>query len=218
MGHQIKQIDNTGNSRSIAVFAASVAAELNGVMDVAKGVSLAAKNAKYISAQAGEIAQGFQPITDFINDISEQVIAYVNDINRVALQLSSSAVEEQRARNAFIRFRRVLELNAEARHIGSLSDSMSAVSEKLEIYKQQFKKNLEELIELLETLDSCMLSANSIASVSRIVTADTREFHDKLMVVADNLDQASFFIKEKVALSYKHLQQVKSITNQANAG
>jgi hypothetical protein len=50
-----------------------------------------------------------------------------------------------------------------------------------------------------------MLSARSIASVSRVITADTGEYAEKLSDVAENLDVAATTIKQKIDISYKLL-------------
>lgn len=198
-------------SRFVAL--ASIAAELHSVMAVAKGVSLAAKNAKYISAQAGENALGFQPITDFIDEISQQAITGVNNINEAALKLSKIAVYEQRSYNAYQRFNLVYTKHKNANHIKSLSDTMIRVEDKMEMTRKKYKCSLNELVELLESMDECMRSAQSIASVSRIVTSSSNEYQAKLEIVANSLDEAAKFIKEKVSGSYHHLNHIKAHSN-----
>jgi hypothetical protein len=68
---------NHAKSKFVAV--ASIAAELSAVMHVAKEISLAAANAKAIAFRAGEKAKGFQPITDFINELAKETIELVNE-------------------------------------------------------------------------------------------------------------------------------------------
>ena len=68
---------------------------------------------------------------------------------------------------------------------------------------------MNKLISLLENMDECMLSAQAIASVSKIVTANTGEYRDKLQTVAKNLEEAAIFIKEKISDSFHHLGHVR---------
>ena len=63
---------------------------------------------------------------------------------------------------------------------------------------------------LLESMDECMLSARAIASVSRIVTSNAQAYRDKLKVVADDLDKATIYIKEKLSDSYQQLNNVNT--------
>ncbi len=187
---------------------ASIAAELNSVMAVAWGVSLAAKNAKVISAQSGDKGLGFQPITEFIDEIAQQAMQGVQDINNEALHLTKIAVAEQRSVDAFRRFDSVRNKNDKARYIGSMSIAMQRVEQHMLESTQAMKKSLRNLNALLESMDECMLSARAIASVSRIVTSNAQEYRDKLALVADDLDKATVFIKEKLSDSYQHLKNV----------
>ena len=139
---------NNSEERKFVVIAI-VAADLHSVMDIAWGVSLAAKNAKVMSTQAGEIAQGFQPITNFIGEISKQAIQGVNEIDHEALKLAHITVAEQRANDAYQRFSSVIQNNADARYIDTLSSGMLRVSEQLRITKDEFKTRMNKLISLL---------------------------------------------------------------------
>lgn len=191
---------------------ASIAAELNSVMAVAWGVSLAAKNAKVISAQAGDKGLGFQPITEFIDEISQLAMKGVSDINDEALRLTKIAVNEQRSVDAYRRFNSVRNKDGKARYIESMSLAMQRVEQRMQASTQAMKKSLNHLKMLLESMDECMLSARAIASVSRIVTSDAQEYRDKLKVVADDLDKATIYIKEKLSDSYQHLSHVNMRT------
>lgn len=187
---------------------ASIAAELYSVVDVAMNVSRAGKNAKVISAQAGDKGIGFQPITESIDEIAKQAMEGVDEISLAALELSKIAVYEQRSIDAYRRFGSVLIKDKDAKYIGSLSTVMQRVEEHMRASMTEFKKSMTRLILLLESMDQCMLSARAIASVSRIVTSSASEYRDKLKVVADDLDKAAIHIKQRLANSYQHLNYV----------
>ena len=177
---------------------ASIAAELHSVMQIAWGVSLAAKNAKVISAQSGDKGRGFQPITNFIDEISQQAMQGVQDINTEAMRLTRIAVYEQQSIDAYRRFDSVRTKNAHARHIKSMNMAMEQVEKNMRESVHKFKKSMSNLNMLLESMDECMLSAKAVASVSRIVTSNAGEYRDKLKIVADELDEATNTIKEKL--------------------
>jgi len=189
---------------------ASIAAELHSVVDVARNVSRAGKNAKVISAQAGDKGLGFQPITESIDEIAQQAMDGVDEISLAALELSKIAVYEQRSIDAYRRFESVLTKDKDAKYIGSLSAVMKRVEEHMRASMTEFKKSMTRLILLLESMDQCMLSARAIASVSRIVTSSASEYRDKLKVVADDLDKAAIHIKQRLANSYQHLNYVNT--------
>ena len=204
--------DQAATEDNQLVALASIAAVLHGVKDVAWGVSLAAKNAKVISAQAGDKGLGFQPITNFIDEISQQAMKGVNEISDEALKLSKISVHNQRSRDAYRRFDSVRRKNKDARYISSMDQAMDTVEKNMLLAAQDFKKTFKQLLTLLEAMDESMLSAKSIAAVSRIVTADAQEYRAKLEVVANNLEDAANYIKEKVRDSYEYLSTVNHST------
>ena len=172
--------------------------------------SLAAKNAKVISAQAGENGLGFQPITVFIDEISQLAMQGVNDINNEALRLTKIAVSQQRSVDAYLRFNSVRTHHTDKRYIKSMTPAMERVEENMKHMTKEFKKSLNNLTMYLEIMDEHMLSARAVASVSRIVTSNAKEYKDKLKVVADSLEEATVLIKEKISDSYIHLNAVKA--------
>lgn len=205
---------NKTSSPNKLVALASIAAELDSVKYVAWEVSLAAKNAKIMSVQAGEQGKGFQPITQFINEISKQVMAGTSEITHAALDLSKLSVAEQRSADAVKRFEQVMQKDGTAIHIKTLSPAMTQIKNKRQAAATEFRKNFYQLIQLLEEMDQCMLSARAIASVSRIVTSDSGEYRDKLNVVANDLDESAKYIKEKLLSSNYHLNNaMRAIQN-----
>ena len=191
---------------------ASIASDLHSVMEVAWGVSMAAKNAKVISAQSGSEADGFQPITDFIEEIAHQSMDGVDEINTAALELTKLAVDEQRHKEARDRFLQVQQQTQDLSNSKSLTPAIERAKRQLSDSQTVLRRKIIDLELLLESMEECMLSASSVASVSRIVTSGAEEHRDKLKVVSDELDEATKFIKEKLATSHRHLQYVKAQT------
>lgn len=200
-------MQGTASRNFVAI--ANMAADLHSVLDIARGVSLAAKNAKIISSQAGDVARGFQPITNFIDEISVNAMDGVNDIDREALALTQVTVNEQRARDAQCRFASVLDKHADAPHINSLAGGMARVDRSLAEAGDNFIRHIRMLKKHLQNMDQCMLSARSIASVSKIVSANTGDYKDKLQTVSRSLDQAATLIKEKIDTSHRLLSDLQ---------
>ncbi len=190
---------------------ASIAAELHSVMGVVWNVSLAGKNAKVISAQAGDKGRGFRPITESIDEISQQAIRGVDEISSEALRLSKISVHEQRSIDAYQRFNSVVKKDADAKYIKTISPAVKKVEDKMRASMSEFKKSMNHLTLLLETMDQCMLSARAVASVSRIVTSSGQEYRDKLTVVSNDLDKAASYIKQRLSNSYRHLNNVNAL-------
>lgn len=206
MGRPTEQVEGK------LVALASIAAELHSVVDIALSVSRAGKNAKVISAQAGDKGLGFRPITEQIDELSKQTMDGVDEISHAALELSKIAVHEQRSIDAYRRFDSVIKKESDAKYIKSMTGVMRNVEDSMRSSMSEFKKSMTRLTLLLESMDQCMLSARAVASVSRIVTSNASEYTAKLKVVADDLDKAASYIKQKLANSYEHLNYVNMPT------
>ena len=94
----------TNQTKSQFIAVASITSELSAVMVVAKEISLAAANAKAIAFRAGDKAKGFQPITDFINELAKETIELVTNINIYALVLYRLTVDEFQRTAAYNKF------------------------------------------------------------------------------------------------------------------
>ena len=167
-------------------------------MDVAKEISLAAANAKAIAFRAGEKAKGFQPITDFINELAKETIALVNNINEYALQLYRLTVKEHRMSEACMRFERVAKMAAGAPCIDSLNDALQQVRQRRSDCRRQFGDQVSELLDQLAEVMHPARAARVIAANSRIEASQAGEYLQSLQAVAESVDHAAQIIHDKV--------------------
>lgn len=191
--------------QGVTVTVTDIAANLQSVAEIAWKVSIAAKNAKAIAARAGGVARGFQPITDYIDEIATKARGKVREINELALRVARTSVEEDRARNACERFAQVFRLSGDAPHIDSLNGAMEEVRRDLECHREEFESKRKELSEMLDEMVELMRAANSVASVCRIEAAMTDEYKGNLTGVADELTHAAELIRERVDTSITRL-------------
>jgi len=189
---QVKQ----AKSQFVAV--ASIAAELSAVMEVAKEISLAAANAKAIAFRAGEKAKGFQPITDFINELAKDTIALVNNINEYAFLLYRLTVNEQRMTEACRRFEQVAQLAKGAQYADSLTIPLQEVRQKTQVCQREFVAHVSELLIKLADVMHPARAARVIAANSRIEASQAGEYLQSLQAVAESVDNAAQIINDKV--------------------
>ncbi len=187
-----------GQTKSQFVAVASIAAELAAVMDVAKEISLAAANAKAIAFRAGEKAKGFQPITDFINELAKETIELVHAINKHAFSLYQLTVNEHRMTNTYNKFATVSELSKEAAYHNSLEQPFSNVRQKMMESKRGFKLSVTQLLEQLAEVMHPARAARVIAANSRIEASQAGEYLQSLQAVAESVDNAAQVIHENV--------------------
>lgn len=189
---------SVSQTKSQFVAVASIAAELSAVMDVAKEISLAAANAKAIAFRAGEKAKGFQPITDFINELAKETIQLVNDINAHALQLYQLTVNEYRMTEACDKFERVYRASATAPYGYSLEQPLQNARQKMAECRINFNIHVAQLLEQLAEVMHPARAARVIAANSRIEASQAGEYLQSLQAVAESVDHAAQIIHEKV--------------------
>lgn len=189
------QINQT-KSQFVAV--ASIAAELSAVMDVAKEISLAAANAKAIAFRAGEKAKGFQPITDFINELAKETIELVNSINEHAFGLYRLTVNEHRMSQACMRFEKVAVMASNAHYAISLEIPLQMARTRMKHCRRDFLINVSELLDRLSEVMHPARAARVIAANSRIEASQAGEYLQSLQAVAESVDNAAQIIHDKV--------------------
>lgn len=186
------------HSKSRFVAVASIAAELSAVMDVAKEISLAAANAKAIAFRAGEKAKGFQPITDFINELAKETIELVNKINEHAFTLYRLTVKDHRVSDACRRFEQVNAACSQVLYAGSLERPLTMIRMQQQECQREFVQNIRELLAQLNDVMHPARAARVIAANSRIEASQAGEYLQSLQAVAESVDHAAQIINEKV--------------------
>lgn len=185
-------------TKSQFVAVASIAAELKAVMDVAKEISLAAANAKAIAFRAGEKAKGFQPITDFINELAKETIALVTDVNEHAIELYQLTVNSYRTTNVYTQLQLVEVLSKGAAYQNSIEQPMLNAQIKMNECRRDFKMNITQLLDQLSEVMHPARAARVIAANSRIEASQAGEYLQSLQAVAESVDNAAQIIHDNV--------------------
>ncbi|MBZ4201703.1 MAG: chemotaxis protein [Methylovulum sp.] len=185
-------------TKSQFVAVASITSELSAVMVVAKEISLAAANAKAIAFRAGDKAKGFQPITDFINELAKETIELVTSINVYALSLYQLTVNEYRKTIAYNKFELIAELSKDAAHAHSMEEPLEKAKLTMENCQRQFKRDVKQLLDQLEAVMHHARAARVIAANSRIEASQAGEYLQSLQAVAESVDKAAHTIHDNV--------------------
>ena len=188
---------------------ASIIAELSAVMDVAAEISLAAANAKAIAFRAGDKARGFQPITDFINELAKNTIALLNEIDEQALLLYRLTLQEHQLDTTARQFDSAMEQSRSARFHQSLQAPCKTVHDKRLACRQQIHLHLSRLqMQLIDIMHPAR-AARVIAANSRIEAAQAGEYLTSLQTVAESVEHAANIIHEKVQRSRNMLSTIE---------
>lgn len=188
----------TNQTKSQFVAVASITSELSAVMVVAKEISLAAANAKAIAFRAGDKAKGFQPITDFINELAKETIELVTAINIYALSLYRLTVNEYRRTLVYNKLELVSKSAANAPYAASMQKPLENAKQSMQNCQRQFKRDVKQLLDQLEAVMHHARAARVIAANSRIEASQAGEYLQSLQAVAESVDKAAHTIHDNV--------------------
>jgi len=187
-----------GGHNNTVICVATIAADLHKVNQIAWNVSITAKNAMIISAQAGEKARGFEPITRFIDEIAQSAIGSTRHIEDESIRLTRQAAHYLRTWDAHNRFDKVRRDGHDTRYLESFLPMLHECSSRLKSESMQLYRQLQLLHDYMLELDQNMAAALAVASVCRIEASRAAEYRDNLGVVADSLETAAKSIKSMV--------------------
>ena len=207
---------SSANTENILITAATVTAELSKVKKIAKEMSIAVMNAKAISHRAGDAALGFRPITDFIDEMAQDVMQLVIKISKEAFQLSQMAIERSHILNTETQYKRVLKNGSNAKHIDSLKPAVQRLHQQYLNYQETLQKNIIDLTLLLDEIQSSTKGSQVLSTTSRVEASSAGGFRASLEVVAGNLEEATDKIRILVKASHNKLDNVLEILKREN--
>ena len=188
----------TNQTKAQFIAVASITSELSAVMVVAKEISLAAANAKAIAFRAGDKAKGFQPITDFINELAKETIELVTNINIYALVLYRLTVEEFQKTLAYNKFELAAKMAEGAVYAKSIQEPVNLAKLSMQDCQRRFKRDVSQLLGQLEAVMHHARAARVIAANSRIEASQAGEYLQSLQAVAESVDKAAHTIHDSV--------------------
>ena len=206
----------TNNTENILITAATITAELSKVKKIAKEMSIAVMNAKAISHRAGEAALGFRPITDFIDEMAQDVMQLVIKISKEAFQLSQMAVERTHLINTQAQYSHVLKNSDKTGYVDSLNPVVKKINLQYLDYHKTLQKNVVRLTLLLEDIQNSTKGSPVISTTSRVEASRAGGFCASLEVVAGNLEQATDKINTHVKSSRNKLDSVLELLKREN--
>ncbi|MBE0370565.1 chemotaxis protein [Pseudoalteromonas sp. MMG013] len=173
---------------------ANIITNLDMILSQAKNLSLTAKNARVVALRAGDAAYGFKPITNFIDEFSEQTIRTTSEISKLSNQLFTLALAVVRCTDYQYQLTKAQSTSAHKCVITLQQQSLMDLKQKT--------RNLEQAIFSLESyfedIQKQMRSAEYIAVTSRVEASNAGEFSHSLESVSDFIAEAAKKIKKAV--------------------
>lgn len=189
------------SSNTFYTVAASVAANLAAVQDLAESIGLEAMNAKALVSRAGDRALGFRPITDFMLTLAVDTKRLVTEISDEALALSICSTGKIRSADAAARFtdadRRATE--AAAAYACSFQQAAAGIREDDHRIERAVSQHTRRLLALLSEINHHVRAAGVVTATARSEVAHIDErFRDSFRSVTDKLAEAADSIGDTV--------------------
>ncbi|MCF6439189.1 chemotaxis protein [Pseudoalteromonas luteoviolacea] len=200
IGDDVKVVENF-------VRVAQIIANLESILTQAKNLSLTAKNARVVALRAGDAALGFKPITNFIDEFSEQTIASTTKIADLSNQLFKFAHKLVRCSQYYHQMTllktQINSRQADALYQEALKSQRRAAS--------QLSLALSELENHFEDIQKQMQSAEYIAVTSRVEATNAGDFSDSLQSVSDFIASAAKTIKTAVVYNLSEIHTLRGV-------
>ena len=173
--------------QAMFVTAARIAAHLYFATKIAKNLSLTAKNARAITARAGQQAAGFTALTTFIQELSSNTIRLAQQVNVVAVNISMSATQLERVQYAKSQFIRAQHLGCNAQFISSIDACLSRTEQAELTLSNKFSLLRYELESLIAETRKQIRFAAVISTMSKVEASNSGDFEGQLDVIAANI-------------------------------
>lgn len=191
------------------VIAARVAAHLHFATLIAKQLSLTAKNARAITARAGQQAAGFTAITGFIQELATKTIQLSQDINQIAVKIAMQATQLEKIEQAQACLTKVYHTAADSPHLYSIQEFKNRTTDTQLTLTGDFSSMLYKLIDLVEQIRMQIRSAEVISTMSKVEATKSGTFEEQLKVIADNIFDAAADINRELTSAEKLLASKK---------
>ena len=202
-------IATTLAEKQMFVVAAQVAAHLHNATKIAKHLSLTAKNARAITARAGQTAAGFTAITGFIQELATTTISLSQKIDHIAVEIAMHATQMERTKHANEALELVQVMAKDAKHVLSINPFLHNARQAAIELTQKFEGMLAQLTTLVEQTRLQIRSAEVISTMSKIEASKSGSFERQLKVIADNIFSAALKIRKELECAEHLLPQTQ---------
>lgn len=186
---------------------ANIIANLDIILTEAKNLSLTAKNARVVALRAGDSAFGFKPITNFIDEFSDQTIKTTAEISKLSNQLFTLALAVVRCSN----FINHIQKAKKASDNKTLDKLLSAGCDDLIIKSKDLEHAIFNLESYFEDIQKQMRSAEYIAVTSRVEASNAGDFSESLQGVSDFIASAAKRIKAAVTDNLSEISKLRGV-------
>ncbi len=187
------------------VTAAVVAAHIHTATRHAQDMALVAKNARAIALRAGDLAMGFRPITNFIEEIARQTTQSASTVNQLSLAIARIAVNRARLESFYRRLGKARQLADGQQLPARLEQQYADTGTALNALQRDSEHKLQQLFQLLDDAVKEIRAANVIATAARVEASRAGASKAQLEHVANNIEQAAIAIRHDLSTAMNML-------------
>ncbi len=171
--------------------AASIAAQLEKAIKVAKEISLASNNAGVLAVRAGNDAAGFGALAEFLDQLARKTIQASDEINQQAMAISKLTSNTVRTQAALEKYDVAIHKAQEYRHVKSLEPTFTAIKQEASGKNEDIGRRIKALSRRLEDLKQELDVGKVLASMSMVEASQAgKEFIEPLTDNAKNISSA----------------------------
>ena len=193
-------------SKPIYVLTAQISAHLHFATEVANTISLISKNARAITARAGESCSSFIAITEFIEELAHTTIERSRSINTIAINISKISVDLDREESAYRNFTQVENTANDAPFRHSIGQAKALSQEKIQSFFLTFKELLSQLESDLGESWKQVRTADMLVSSSRVEASKSGDYRELFDTITANLQEAAQSVRSELKSAEKILR------------
>lgn len=196
------------------VCAAQISAHLGQATEVAKSISLTAKNARAITVRAGRLAAGFKAITDFIEEFAKFTMDSAETINGIAVTISKLATQQVRTKQAMDIFTTTSKQSLPPKFTHSIEPALIRSRTLINNLNAQLAEQILLLDIQLDETQKQTRSATVISTTARVEASQAGKYQRQLDSIADAIDTASEKIRQALTQARLLLRSLQEATDE----
>ncbi len=193
--------------KEVSVVAATVAADLKIVTEVANQITLTVMNAKVVATRAGEEGRAFKPITEFVSTLAQETSQVVSQINSLVLKVSQTAMQETFTRRMADAVTKAYMMHQSGNQgYEQLKTWQHGYQEQQRTKHTELAEDVRRLLSALDAIEYQVRSAQCISSNCRIEAANVQSYRQDFETVAASVEAAAQKMREQVSKSRQQLE------------
>jgi hypothetical protein len=187
-----------------AISTSQVSGELYRASNIARKLSLSAKNSQAIVHRAGSKVTGLKVISEYFADLSLTTIKLADSVSRISLNISHMAVKLWR-KNLLVKHLLTSQNKENNQQVNLIIEQTTLEEQETNEF---FNREVRHLENKLEDIRQYMQASRVVAVSFRLEATQSEECQGILDDMANNIDSFSEQIKQHIVDAKSHIDQL----------